>query len=284
MEEENNKWTFKLWLYLIPIFILAAWPAFKWLQKANSGDLSLSKDEFSAFNSESGEIRKTVAPKGANPDFDYGVLGVRYKAKDGEAADEDAGDREGTERPAAAPKRTAAAAPGGRSGAAAGAEDETKAKEQRLSGYTRGYLTYAMEKVINSPKTVGAILNNKNVISGFMSRDTVRDATASPEGLAKYLKSGGPANFINNPVVKTAMRNPAVISAVASSGLVGAMLETPAARALMKDPGALGDLAASNPELVAMIMANPDAMTTVLSNPDVSGLVRKFDTSAIKVK
>ena len=291
MGEENSKRTFRLWIYLVPLFILAAWPALKWLHKANSSELNLSKDEYTAFNSENGEIHKTVAPKGAKPDFDYGILGVRYKAKGGAAADENAEAEEeaarqaAAQKQAAAEKRTAAAAAAGKaanSGAASSVMDGMKAKEQQSAGYTKGYLGYAMGKVINSPKAVSAILNNKNVIAGFMSRGTVKDATASPEGLANYLKSGGPAAFINNPLVKAAMANPAVVSAVASSGLVSAMLDTPAAKALMNDPQALGDLAASNPELIGMIMANPNAMTTVLTNPDVSNLTGKFDTSKIK--
>mgnify|MGYP001606005277 FL=1 len=68
------------------------------------------------------------------------------------------------------------------------------------------------------------------------------------------------------------MGNPGVVSAVASSGLVNAMLETPAGKALMNDPQALGDLAAANPELIAMIM----------SNPNLTGITGKFDMSGIK--
>ena len=291
MGEENNKRTFKLWIYLIPLFILAAWPALKWLHKANSSELSLSKDEYSAFNSENGEIHKTVAPAAGKPDFDYGILGVRYKAKGGATeaanaeAEEEAARQAAAQKQAAAAKQNAAAAANnaGRSGSAANAMDGMKAKEQQSAGYTKGYLSYAMGKVINSPKAVGAILNNKNVISGFMSRGTVKDATSSPGALANYLKSGGPAAFINNPMVKAAMSNPAVVSAVASSGLVSAMLDTPAGKALMNDPQALGELVASNPELVGMIMANPNTMS-LISNPDVANVTGKFDTSGIKTR
>jgi hypothetical protein len=291
MEEENNKKTFKIWLYLIPLFILAAWPALRWLHKANSGELNLSKDEATAFNSENGEIRKTIAPTAGKPDFDYGILGVRYKSKGGATAnanaeaEEEAARQAAAQKQAAAAKQTAAAGPNnaGRNGAAASGVDGMKAKEQQSVGYSKGYLSYAMGKVINSPKAVSAILNNKNVISGFMARGAVKDATASPEALAAYLKSGGPANFINNPLVKAAMSNPGVVSAVASSGLVSAMLDTPAGKALMNDPQAVANLVASNPELVGVIMSNPNTMN-LMSNPDVTNLTGKFDTSGIKTR
>jgi len=255
-----------------------------WLHKANSSELNLSRDEATAFNSETGEIRKTVAPKGAKPDFDYGILGVRYKSKGGatEAADaeaeEEAARQAAAQKQAAAAKqtRTATANNSGRSGSSANAMDGMKAKEQQSAGYTKGYLTYAMGKVINSPKVVGAILNNKNVISGFMARGTVKDATSSPEALANYLKGSGPANFLNNPVVKAALSNPAVVGAVASSGLVSAMLDTPAAKALMNDPQALGDLIASNPE-VAGLMTNPDILAALANNPKTSGVLGRLN-------
>ena len=289
MEENNQKKSFKIWLYLIPLFILAAWPALKWLHKANSNEMNLSQDAYTAFNSETGEIRKTGKPQAGNPDFDYGIVGVRYKSKGSEVADEkaEAEDRAATQAQAARQEaareqpRTAAPAGTGKVVQTSGPMDGMKAREQQSAGYTKGYLSYAMGKVINSPKAVSAILNNKNVISGFMSRGTVQSALGSKEGLANYLKGAGPASFINNPMVKAAMSNPAVVSAVASSGLISAMLDTPAAKELMNDPKALGDLVTNNPELVGMLMSNPNAMG-LLSNPEVSGLTGKFDTSGIK--
>jgi len=284
MQEDDKKRNPGIWIYLIPLFILAAWPALKWLHKANSSELNLSKDEYTAFNSDDGEIRKTRAPQAGNPQFDDSVLGVRYKSKSGAAGDETAGDRN------RAPKRTAdenrktagrqnaAAAPAStsRNGAASGGTDTMKAKEQRSAGSTRGYLTYAVGKAMNNPSAVGAIFDNKYIVNGFMSRNTVKAATASPEGLANYLKGRGPTNFINNSIVKAAMNNPAIVNAVASSGLVNAMLSTPAVKGLMSDQKALDDIVSANPQLITTLMSNPNVMNALMNNPNASGLVGRI--------
>ena len=283
MEEDDKKRNPGIWLYLIPLFILAAWPALKWLHKANSSELNLSKDDYTAFNSDYGEIRKGRAPQAGNPQFDDSVLGVRYKSKGG-AAENETRDNNRAARPAAAGNRepagrqNAAASPAGtgRNGTAVGVVDATKTKEQRSAGSTRGYLTYAVGKAMNNPNAVGAIFNNKYIVNGFMSRNTVKAATASPEGLANYLKGRGPTNFINNSIVKAAMNNPAIVNAVASSGLVNAMLSTPAVKGLMSDQKALDDIVSANPQLITTLMSNPNVMNSLMNNPGTSGLVGRI--------
>ncbi len=291
MEEENKKSAWKIWLYLTPVYILIAIPLVKWTMKINSGDVTLSKEDYNAFNSEEGEV-KNPATGYYNPDLNDNGYTLHYR-KAGEpagAGEEPAPQRAQqqvrreaqTQAPAnaarqqgqAAQQRSAAQNPA--QGTLAGS------KQQENFGKEKGYLSAAIGKVVGSPKAVGAILNNQYIINGFMSRGTVKSATGSAQGLADYLKGGGPANFLNNSVVQAALNNPAVVSAVASSGLIDAMLKTPAAQALMNDPQALGDLINSNPQLVAMAMQNPQTFNALMSNPDVSGLVGKFDTSGLK--
>lgn len=295
MEENRKRESFMIWLVLIPVFLLAAWPALRWMQKANSDDLALSKDDYSLFNSQEGEIRSAARPATGDPDLHDGAMGVRYRSKAGAAAEEKAAAAEPERRtaevlaqparqaaePAAAVSRESA---GGRIDYGQSGIDAMQVREQQSVGFTAGLLGKTVGKVMNSPKAVGAILSSKYVISGFMARDTVKAATASPKGLADYLKSAGPSSFINNPIVKAALGSPAVISAVAASGLVSALLDTPAAKALMNDPKALANLVASNPQLVAMATSNPDTLNMLLKNPEVSGIVDKFDTSEIRKK
>jgi hypothetical protein len=294
MAEETSGKKPAFWLYLLPLFILAAWPAVKWMKKANSGDLNLSRDEYTAFNSEEGELSDTRPSGLERPEFNDGILGVRYKSKARAAADERAAAEEraaslkeaAEKRAAASGARTSDASrspqTASREDAGQGAANPLRAREQQSMGFVKGMMSGAVERAMNNPKAVGAIFSNKFVVSGFMARGTVKAATSSPEGLANYLKSGAAVNFINSPLVRAALNNPAIISAVASSGLVSAMLETPAAKALMNDPKALGDLITSNPQLVSIAMSNPATMNMLLTNPDVSGVVNKFDTSAVR--
>lgn len=296
MEGEEKKSGWKIWVYLTPVYILIAIPLVKWTMKINSSDVRMSKDEYSAFNDDASELKKRKAQDNYDPDLTDSGYAVRYRASgapEGSLAG-DAPSREATERvykEAAArsgrPSSGGEAAGGGyRSQAGQNqanlTSDDTHRKEQMGLGYQKGYLSSAVEKVMGSPKAVGALLNNKYIVSGFMSRGTVKAATASPEALSNYLKGPGPANFLNNPIVKAALNNPAVVSAVATSGIVASMMNTPAAQALMQDPDKLASIVNDNPQLMQMAMQNPQLLSTLMANPDVASQVNKFDTSKIK--
>jgi len=290
MEGENKRSPWKIWVYLSPVYVLLAVMLVKWTAKINSNDVSLSNDEYSAFNAQDGEIKK-----GGDGDYDPGLheggYSIRYRSgKEGNLEEtrtpeerEAAREKEKEEEQVRRKRESDAGQYRARTGGQAALESaDTNAKTQAGLGAQKGYLSYAVGKVMNNPKAVGALLNNKHVVNGFMSRGTVKAATASPEGLANYLKGSGPSNFLNNPVVKAAMNNPAIVSAVAGSAIVSAMLNTPAAQALMNNPDQLAKLVESNPQLVALAMQNPQTLTTMMANPEVSGIVNKFDTTKIK--
>jgi hypothetical protein len=295
MEGEQKKSGWKIWVYMTPLYILVAVPLVKWTMKINSPDLKLSKDEYGAFNASEGEVKKYSGEQ-YDPDLADSGYSIRYRSgKAGAPAEQPlsggdrrtgGGDALGDDSRQEQGRRDARQ--DGRQYKQQSAKqsalesDDTKNKEQGSIGAHAGYMTAVVGKVMNNPKAVSALFNNKYVVNAFMSRGTVKAATGSTQGLANYLKGDGPMNFINNPVVKAAMNNPAIVSAVASSGLAAAMLNTPAAQALMNDPKALADLVDSNPQLVAAAMQNPQTMTMLMSNPSVSGIVGKFDTSGLK--
>ena len=282
MEEQGKKSGWMIWVYLSPVYVILGMALYNWTVKVNSSDVGLSKEGYNAFNASEGEIKKHQK----NPDYDPGLndsgYSVRYRSGKGEPGSM-AGDGPSKQAVARAEQAAAERKAQDQKAAAAGQGDaklnqaalesgDTRAKEQQGLGAQKGYLTYAVGKALNHPKAVAALLNNKYVVNGFMARGTVKAATASPQGLANYLKGPGPMNFINNPVVKAAMNNPALMNAVAGSGMIGAMMETPAAQALMKDPQALNELVANNPQLMATLMANPNMMSALMSNPDAAAM------------
>ena len=277
MEEEKKEKSSVLWIYLIPVFILAAWPAFQWMKKANNDNIELSKDDYSLFNSQEGEIRKTAAA--ATPEFNDGIMGVRYKSKPGKTANEDFITEEREQKRASAGKRPSTVNQGREKQEVT---DPIKAQEQRSIGFTSGFMEAAARKIMNNPKAVNALFSNKYIINGFMARSTVKAATGSTQGLNNFLKGEGPTNFMNSPVVRAALKNPQVVSAVATSGIVTALLNTPVGKTLMNDPSALGALITSNPELMAMAMSNPSIMNMLKGNPDVSAIAKKFNLRSIK--
>lgn len=293
MEGEEKKAGWKIWVYLTPVYIIIAIPLIMWIQKINSSDVGLSKEEHNVFNTDEGEIKKQKHD-GYDPGLTDSGYAVRYRPAGAEAGSlpgdgPSAAEVERVRKEAAARQEQAGAAAKQQAGQfdaktagqAALDSKDTRAKEAMGMGYQKGYLSSAVEKVMNNPKAVGAIMSNKYIVAGFMSRGTVKAATGSAQGLADYLKGPGPANFINNPVVKAALNNPAIVSAVASSGMVSAFMNTPAAKELMSNPQALGDLVNNNPQLMALAMQNPQLLTTLMSNQDVMGQVGKFDTSKI---
>ncbi|MDA8242709.1 MAG: hypothetical protein M0025_01130 [Elusimicrobia bacterium] len=298
MEGEPKKAGWKIWLYLTPVYVILAIPLILWMKKINSSDVDLSKDEYNAFNAESGNV-KTRSAEDYNPGLTDSGYNVRYRS-DGETGEElgvggsigSSGQKgsgpgySGGQAPGAGGQGSGQAGDGRSTGGQGGnyslPPNEAQVKAQTGMGYQKGYLTTAVSKVLGSPAAVKALLNNKYIVNGFMSRATVKAATGSPEGLANFLKGPGPSNFINNPVVKAALNNPAIVSAVASSGLIGAMMDTPAAKALMNDPDKLADIVNSNPQLMQLAMQNPQTLTMLMGNKDVSGLIGRFDTSKVK--
>lgn len=298
MENQEKKSGWRIWVYLTPVYLLLLWPLARWSMNMKAGDLNMSKEDYSAFASSEGDIKQWGEL--TEPEFVDGVLRVRYRT--GGASAEPlvrSGDSSvsygggGSSAGGRSGRGSGSAASGGGSGMSASKAAfsgikktdvaEVQSREQMSVGYQTGYLTKAVGTAMRSPKAVKALLNNKYVVAGFMSRGTVKQATSSPEALKEYLKGPGPANFINNPVVKAALNNPAVLSAVASSGMIDAMLDTPAAKALMNDPNAVADLVASNPELVNLAMQNPQLMGTLMSNPDIGDVLGKFDTSKVNI-
>lgn len=155
------------------------------------------------------------------------------------------------------------------------------AKKSQSMGMAYGAISKAVGKLMNNPDAVAAILNNKYVVNGFMSRDTVKNATRNSASLAAYLKN--PANlnnFMGKDVVRRGMDNRELVNAVAGSQLVGALLDTPGGKALLKDPMAIADIMRSNPGM-ADVLQNPAILSALVSNPKTSGVVSSIGMAGI---
>ncbi|MEK7722218.1 MAG: hypothetical protein AAB359_07505, partial [Elusimicrobiota bacterium] len=138
-----------------------------------------------------------------------------------------------------------------------------------------------VEKILNSPKAVTALLSNEYVVKGFMSRDTVKNATASSSALANYLKN--PTNmskFMGKEAVQRGINNQQLVNAVASSRLAGALLDTPGGRALLSDPRAIAEVLQANPALIDVLM-NPAVLNALIQNPKTVGVVTQINMAGI---
>ena len=178
-------------------------------------------------------------------------------------------------------KDPAAGRPGAGAPAAsqAAGEDPKEAKKSFGMGLAYGALTAAAGKLLDNPKAMSALFNNDYVVKGFMSRDTVKEATANSAALAKYL--GNPANmakFMAKEPVQRGMGNRELVSALASSKLVGAMLDTPGGKALLKDPNAMAGVLKTNPGLIN-VLSNPVMLEALMNNPKTAGVVTQITIS-----
>jgi len=169
-----------------------------------------------------------------------------------------------------ASKETPAAAD---TAAAAAPASPADVKRSRQLGLVKNALSAAAEKLLDNPKALAALFNNDYVVRGFMSRDTVRGATASKAALAAYLKN--PANlsaFMAKPVVQRGLKNQELTGVMASTKLVGALLDSPGGKALLADEKLLGEVLRENPGIVTAI-SNPAVMAAMAKNPKTAGLL-----------
>lgn len=159
-----------------------------------------------------------------------------------------------------------------------------KKKEMASIGYKKGFLTQAVGKLLNHPKAIRALFNNKYVVQGFLSRDIVRRNLSDPNALKEYLSNKTVvSNFLNNEIVKQAMANPQVVSAIASSQLITEITNSPAVQQLMSDPQTMSELMQKNPELSTLI-TNPNILNALNQNPNTKGLTSNLFSNQIMSK
>jgi hypothetical protein len=147
------------------------------------------------------------------------------------------------------------------------------AKKSRDLGLAYGALTALADKLLGNPKALSAVFNNDYVVKGFMSRDTVKNATANKASLAAYMKN--PKNlreFMSKSPVQRGLNNSALVSELAASKLAAALLDTPGGKALLSDPAAITDIIKTNPELLG-VLTNPSVIGALSQNPKTAGVV-----------
>lgn len=256
MEEKGKGWL--IWLLIVPAAVAAGALATKWVMHGAKGAPALPPPAAEA------PARPAPAAPPPAPAEPYELQGDEPEAQEASVS---------WGKQAA----TAGAPAGGE--APAPEASPADAKKSFGMGAAYGALTKAADALIGNPKALAALFNNDYVVKGFMSRDTVKRATANSASLAAYLKN--PANlskFMAKAPVQRGLNDRAAVNAVASSKLVGAMLDTPGGQALLKDPTAVAEIVKANPEL-ASVLANPNLMAALAGNPRTSGIVTQMMVS-----
>lgn len=87
-QKTGEKGKYKIWLYITPVIILLTWPVVRWVMRANSNDMRLSKDAYSAFNSQEGELQRENEAGKPAPELNERGLSIRYKTREQEEREE----------------------------------------------------------------------------------------------------------------------------------------------------------------------------------------------------
>lgn len=187
-----------------------------------------------------------------------------------------------TENAAAPPAAAAPAAP-----APVSAEDEAKdlasagiptdAKGLSNLGAKDGMLTALAAKLLDHPKILAAIFNNKTVVNAFMSREGVKKNCESGAALKSYLSDSKSSDMAQVfPVIQQALSRPstssALVSALSGTEMVKRLTACPSGEALLKDPSAVTSIAMSNPKMLGMMM-DPRGMAALAAEPKAAGVL-----------
>ena len=267
MEEGEQGKSWLIWVLIVPVAMAAGVLLTKWaLQPGKAKPAALAETQAEAVN----PFPAPAAPKpaatesagydlpGDEPSGDAGIIWANKPAE-------------------TVPSKEAA----GRTGQAAVTAGPQDAKKSRSMGFAYGAISKAVEKLLDNPKAVSALLNNQYVVKGFMSRDTVKNATRSSASLANYLKNPSNMNkFMGKEVVQRGINNQQLVNTVVTSGIAGALLDTPGGKALLNDPMAIAGILQANPGLVD-VLRNPAILSALVSNPKTSGVVTSINMSGI---
>ena len=247
METGQKRSGWKIWVYLSPVYIFLGVTLFKWTNTVDPGNVKLSNAEYGAFNAYDGEVKKRE-----DADYDPGLNDIGYSVRY----------RSAKNRPAKPPQIAKASPP----------RALTVDEEYLGMGSRKGFLTYAVGKLLDRPKEVAELFNNALVVKGFMNRGAVKAALDNPQELQNYLKNTAEiSGFLTGSVVQSAINRPEVVRAFATSAMADAILASPGVQGLIKNTEALTELA-ENDQQMMQFLSNPNVRNALRNNPQTAAL------------
>lgn len=181
---------------------------------------------------------------------------------------------------AATPGRDAAAmaappvSPADEAKTLAGAGIPTDARGLANLGATQGMLSSLASKLLNHPKALAAVFNNKTVVNAFMARKGVQENCQSGGALKSYLSDpGGGAMTKVFPVIQQALGGSnasGLVSALSGTEMAKALGACPSIKELGNDTSAITSIAMANPKAMGLLL-DPRGMAAVAGNPQAAG-------------
>ncbi|HNW44125.1 MAG TPA: hypothetical protein PKI19_06450 [Elusimicrobiales bacterium] len=213
MEETPKKSGWKIFLYLTPLYILVAIPLVKWTMKNNSSEIALSNDEYSAFNSSEGEIKKAV-PSQKEPDLTDTGYGVRYRS---------GGSKNGTQE-----------------------EMDMGYVEGKLTETLGKYLDKpkAVEELFNNQWVIKGFMGRRNVKNYLANRANLRGLLEGTSAVS---------DFLADPVVRSAIGDPRVLAVLVDCDMAKTLLASRTVQEYISDPKAVETVVVNNPALKTVL-------------------------------
>ena len=188
-------------------------------------------------------------------------------------------------RPPAAPPRAPSAEldekEKNKLGSVVGRLDENGTKKLAESGTL---LTRAVEKLLDHPKLVGFLLNNKTLAKGFMKTGLTPKLCKDPKALASWMadtkSSEGVGMYMKT--FQKALQKPETAGAIVGSELAKTVFdECGAVNTLTHDPSLVKEVAIGNPGFF-MMLGDPALAGALAANPQAMAAVGDMQSSSTK--
>jgi len=137
------------------------------------------------------------------------------------------------------------------------------------------HIQFILNQMLNHPKILAAVFNNKTVVDAFMSRPRAKENCESGGKLKSCLadsNSGGMSRVF--PVIQQALNTPdggkGLVSALAGTEMVKRISACPSLKEVGNDPVSIASIAMSNPKALSLLM-DPRGAAALAANPQAAG-------------
>lgn len=276
----------KTWLWAVVGFVALGAFAGAWIMLSSPDENRLSGTRI--FDQQGG-AKPPAVPRAIERREDTGLSMVRVGGAAGEAAptpQQLAG--AGASAASAAPAETAAPAAGAPANpyAAASAAPPSPLSDKELAaagvpvtpaglkqlGAQKGLLSALAAKLLDHPKVLKAVLDNKLVVDAVMSRDISKRNCSDAGALASVMSDpGSPQMTKLMPLLQQSLSKPEAASAMLSSRLGQALMDCPSTKSFSSSPNLVMSVVMKNPQAMTL-MTDPRVAQAMASNPQASGL------------
>ncbi|HBA61695.1 MAG TPA: hypothetical protein DCZ92_12965 [Elusimicrobia bacterium] len=198
---------------MTPVYIVLGVMLYKWSLKNQSGELAMSKDDFSAFNSQEGEVKK-ASTAGYDPNLSDIGLTLHYKS---------GGSKSGTQE-----------------------ELDWGYKEGYLLEFLGGNLNNAkaLDELFSNKWMIQGFMGRRAVKKALASPEALQEFLGDP---------GTVNDFLADRTITAALNSPQVVNVLSQSDMAKTLLAAPAFQGLISNPDAVQELAGNNPKIMALL-------------------------------